>query len=368
MEAQPVQYAPEARPAQRGFVLVPSRPEGAPSYASPEAAPQARPSSGGSVISVSARAATQAEGRSYALEDAARQAAARGLPGGPRILAESFSGGLYTGLVSYQPEDPAPEAPRPPVREGAPARDPDAAFPEAPVRRRPAWILAVPVEAGPRGGTVWLRDSPWSRAWIAPVRRQGMRIVAITGDAEERERLTPALLDDPDSPRAVQALLGIARKYGAPAVSLVRQDGAGGLRAWVWWRDGQVETGDASGSGPGAREAALALIASLAAPAAPAREDRPEAEETPAGPPEVDLEEHQEVAGGPGEFGFAVVLDTRKQAEISAVRRAVSAIPGTWVRDTRVDPEGLEITGVFQGGRAEFERALAAAGLRVARY
>jgi hypothetical protein len=353
------QAAPVVPVQGGGFVLV------------PPAGPQAADTRDAAALAVTARAATMEQARDLAIAGAGRQAAARGLPGSPHILAESFSMGVYNATVSFPPASagqPAAGGGDPPVPTG---RD------DPPPPRKPAWILVLAAEAadGDRSA-VWGRESAWSRAWVAPVRKSGMRIVSTLGDADDRDRLTPRMLATPDDGRTEQAALAVARKYGAPAVALVLRRQDGGTRAWLWRAGGgQAETGDAPPGTDGGKSGALDLLASLAIPAAstahePAAEAADVAAEVAAGPgatPEVDLEEHAEYARD-GSFGFAVVLDSRNPSEAAAVRRAVTGIRGLAIRTVETDGDGLEVTGNFPGSRAGLEKALADAGLRVAHY
>lgn len=351
---QPPAYhapAPQAVLVQ-GFVLVPRSPSPGAS-AAPATAPAAP-------LNLTLRATNLAEGRAQALAEAAR----RGLPA-PRIRGEGFADGMYVGVVepggfAIQPDAKLSGSGLPwdagsqPAEGSAPARP-----------RRPNWILVLPVEAGRPGHPAWGSAAPWSRAWLAPVRRGGTRLVSITGDADDRERVPDALLDAPDGSRTDAAMMGMARKYGAPAAAIVRLEQSR-VRVWMWRSNGgDPEFAEAEG-GTDPHETGLSLLLGLAGvdTGPDTNHVADSAPTAPTEPPEVDIETHPEYARDSGE-GYAVVLSSHDPAAAEIVRRAVAALPGATVGRVVVDRDGADIALVFRGDREALAAALQANGLRV---
>lgn len=324
----------------QGFVLVPRiAPPSSPQDATRPSAP----------LSLTLRAESAADGRAQVLAEAAR----RGISA-PHVRAEAFVDGMYVGVVEPGGGEPT----------GIGSRPGDAAIPAR--QRRPSWILVLPVDAAAPGRPAWGSGVPWSRAWIAPVRRGGTRVVAITGDADDRERVPDALLDSPDSGGANAAMAGMARKYGAPASAIVRQEGTH-IRVWLWHGGGDPQFAEGE-AGEDAHATGLALLLELAGvePAGDARQ-APDAAApaAPAEPPEVDIEAHPEYLSERGQ-GYAVVLSSHDPAAAEMVRRVVAALPGVTLGRVVVDVDGADIALTFPGDRATLATALRGAGLRIA--
>lgn len=363
----------QSRSQRGGLVIVrPRSPESSTS-------PSAMPSSGdeGPVLPVVVQARSISEGRAAARDMALAEAATKGIEGLPALRGESFGDGLYSGLFEFPltgaarggfPGDAVSEAPV----------DPEPLHPDRPRLSRPAWLLVVPVEGGRDGRSTWGRGTPWSRSWLAPARQSGMRVVAITGDADDRDRVTDQVLSDPSDPRLREAALSLARKYGAPAVALVRMDAERGsvVRAWLW-RGGDTFTGDrpSEPTPERARAAALLLLADLA-----------EGQGRVGG----DVEGDDEIGSDPnahqdrptstarvavfrqavdGTIQFVLRLEGADPGDAETAAATVRWARGATVRAVRVEPDGVTVTGGWSGGldQAGFERALAAAGLRLAR-
>ena len=296
----------------------------------------------------------------------------------PRSGAGGSYGGGYQDVPTGMPEAPGGYHGQPwlePPAADAPQVLPSPVAPApAPVARKPSWILAIPVEAV-SSKTVWGRESAWSRQWVAPVRRDGMRIVSIMGDADDRARLTEGMLSQPDDSSTAQAALALARKYGAPAVAVLRANGEG-TAVWLW-RGGSdpVET-DSDAIGDSAKESALDMLVDLAdpghsnAPTASAATVQPAvaaAAKADSGPPTggtgVDLETHPEFAQD-GQYGFAIVLSSSDKLRSALLKHQVAALHGVHVLTADVDQDGAIITGSYEGGQAELVAALGAAGVK----
>jgi hypothetical protein len=310
------------------------------------------------------------------------------------VRSESFSNGSYTGLFEFAA--PGPQAG---------AAEPQAAPPQARTSSRPAWILIVPAEIGMDDNIRWGRDSAWSRTWIAPQRRAGMRLIATMGDADDHDRLPVSLLRDPMSGRTASAAGSLGRKYGAPAIALVLRDTRdSSVSAWVW-RGGDASSADGgtAESEAASKDLALDALVSLAAPGAasaprsaqrseegrsawvaqhdegrsswtgnnnegagawtgaaepPTRVDEPPARLRP----DITLDVDTSAAG---RISFSLRLDSADQGTQTAVRRGVRNIVGLWMSTVHQDEDGLEITGQWtgDGGRDGLVRAFAQAGL-----
>ena len=126
----------------------------------------------------------------------------------------------------------------------------------------------VPAEITTDGKASWGRQSAWSRAWIAPQRQSGMRLVATMGDADDHDRMPLPLLVDASSDRTGLAAAALGRKYGAPAVILVRLDDRD-MSVSVWmWRSGAMvaEEGGTVVSVDEGRTAGLSALTRLVSP------------------------------------------------------------------------------------------------------
>jgi len=338
-------------------------------------------------LAVTSSGADISHARSAALAQAAGEAAARGFSGQPRIRSESFSGGAYTALLDYRDAAPADPA-------ALPAAPGQAARPAS----GPSWVLVVPAGIGSDGKARWGRDSEWSRAWIAPQRRAGTRLVATMGDADDHDRFTEALLGDPSDSRSAAAAAALARKYGAPAVAMVRMDTRdGSVGAWLW-RYGEATSADGGTAGTVAagRDSAAGLVADLLGrdkarapgPAPPQDgawtgtadegdgawvasdsepgEAGPPARPVPSLPHGVSLEDGTSRAG---RMTFRLRVETSDQATQAAARQAVRNVLDLWMGAVRQEAGFIEIDGEWTGadGRGGLVRALVQAGLQAGR-
>jgi hypothetical protein len=349
--------------ADAGLVIVPLA--GAPAQ---QGAPDANSPSPSS-FSVAVPANSIEDGRAAATAEAERVGAAQGLIGTPRFLAEGLSAGTYRAvviLVAGPTQATEPLASAPPSLPEAAA--PPSAAPETP--KKPAWILVVPVEQV-SGRPVWGRASAWSRAWIAPVRQSGMRLVTIMGDADDHQRLTDDMLADPDDPGTAEAALGLAHKYGAPAVSLIQYDGATTLQGWLWRPGSAPQTSTVDASPEAAKTSGASLVADLAEPAADGLGNvvnSPSADQTaPAVGLDVDLEDHPEYVQDT-RYGFAIVMSTDDNDAAVQVRHSVAQIPGVAILSSDTDQDGLVIQAAYNGSKGQLMTAIAAAGITIDTY
>jgi hypothetical protein len=244
----------------------------------------------------------------------------------------------------------------------------------APVVSRPAWVLVVPGEALDEGRSLWGRESAWSRSWAAPVRLDGMRLVSTMGDADDRKRLIPSMIANPDDAGTGDAIRWLGQKYGAPAVAMVLREPSGGIRATLWRTGGgtpATSVDDAPGNDP--KAAALDMLGDLAKPEPAEDHGDGVAAEASHAPDEqsvsahgsldqVDLEEHPEYSQE-GLLGFAIVLASEDANRSARIRDAVSRLPGVTVRSADADADGAEVTGTFGGDRAALVAELASIGL-----
>lgn len=296
-------------------------------------------------LTVSSHGSSIAEARIAALGEAARLGIARGNQGPPRIRAEAFQNGTYNAVIDFSDSRaPATDA-APPVTKPSPAEQPS----------RPSWIMIVPFEDVAGGKALWGRASAWSKAWVAPVKRQGMRLVTVMGDADDRDRLTARMLGDPSSPATIEAALSVGRKYGAPAVALLRYQDSGTVTAWLARPGGSQVTRTFNGATVSeAREAAITALAGMQSEA----HSNPTADAD--GGTTIDLK--PEGQSPPGTYGFSLVVEARDSAAIAKIRRAVIDMAGVTVKRVVTDDDGMEIVGYWPGDRASLERALTDAG------
>jgi hypothetical protein len=328
--AAPPQAGPSAPGGARVQVeeLPPPPPQGAaplPAPARPEAAP-------GSQIVVNAAGRDIAAARQAGQDEAMRQLALKGLPGPLRLMAESFNDGAYTALYQYGPAAP------------------DTAAPQA--RQKPSWILVLPVEVGKDGKVRWERGTDWAKAWLVPARRDGVRLVSTVGDADDHDRFPLSAMSDPSSQEAEAAAASLSKKYGAPAVALVRWNTADqGLKVTLWSADGTSASRDTEAAdAAGARAATLDLVLHLAADAPP-----------PAAPAEAGIpaEVRLRHLGGDA-YKVYVHVETDRRADIV---EKLDAVRDLSVAAVQSDASGYGIEGEWVGeGEGAFRSALRDAG------
>lgn len=88
---------------------------------------------------------------------------------------------------------------------------------------RPDWVLAIPARRNDDGTlSIWERSDDWTREWRVPTVVDGLRVVTLLGDSEDRKRITPEAIDQ----MLVDQMEPVMAKYGAPALALVVTDGS----------------------------------------------------------------------------------------------------------------------------------------------
>ncbi len=231
---------------------------------------------------------------------------------------------------------------------------------------REPWVLVVPARRTADGGLViWERDDPWTKEWRVPRVVDGLRVVTLFGDAEDRRSVTPAAIDG-----MLIASLGIVqRKYGAPAIALAVTDGAevavaGYVPGWpASWK------GVAAGDGEeAARDAAVhALAGMFKGGGRPSVGDEPREPGDEAKSPSpvataaaaVAVIAQRDAPDGGAEYRVAV-----SGADAAGAVRRLGAIPGvSLVDDASPSDGGLRVRLRFAGGVDDLERALRSAGL-----
>lgn len=105
---------------------------------------------------------------------------------------------------------------------------------------RPDWVLAIPARRQADGSlAIWDRNDDWTKEWRVPKVVDGLRIVTLLGDSEDRKRITPSAIDE----MLVDQMRPVMDKYGAPALALIVTDGqstavAGYVPGWTAaWTD-----------------------------------------------------------------------------------------------------------------------------------
>lgn len=200
-----------------------------------------------------------AEARERGADDARAEAKSRGLQGRGRLTTEAWRDGVYQAVYDFAgAPDPASKAAD--ASSSEPTAKPDRQSPMPP----PSWILVVPVQAG-GGKSVWGMHTAWADAWVVPGRAGKSRLVATSGDADDRRRFPEADGGDPDGPGAPGHALSLALKYGAPAVAVVRDEGDA-VSVWLWRRGfAAVSLAQDTGGDTAERKAAsVALIGDIA--------------------------------------------------------------------------------------------------------
>ena len=304
-------------------------------------------------LTIRARMADVSPDREEILVRALRQAKPMGWEGEPVILSETVDGSYVSFLVEFPSyagmsmPDQSSEMP--------PSTSPRAQAPAVPAPvSRPAWVLVVPVEAAGSHMT-WGRTA-WARAWQVPVRRVGMRLISTVGDDEDKRILPASSLDDMSTP-PLSAFSSLSRKYSAPAVALVRDEGTLGVSAWVF-RNGHVRSGHAdSENDPVAHhEAGLRLVEAMTAPGA--SDDI--IQDTGPVSPLLRITSVRRLSSG---LQVTLLCDTTADDELAAMRKMLTV--ARFSRSSyRKTEDGLVVTTLWPGdSEAEMRDALSSAGV-----
>lgn len=241
-----------------------------------------------------------------------------------------------------------------------------------PLPREP-WVLVVPARRMADGSlSIWERDDPWTKAWRVPRVFDGLRVVTLFGDAEDRRNVTSAAIDG-----MVIASLGLVqRKYGAPAIALAVTDGAEvAVAGYVpgsqaSWQGVSAGAGDAE-----ARENAVRTLAAMFRASSAqltrgadgreaARPDAPAPDVVATDPPAtVTVRAYRASPEGGTEFRV-----TLSDGDARAALARISGVEGlTVVRDSDAGEGRRSVTLRLDGDADALEAALTRAGLDVAR-
>ena len=275
--------------------------------------------------------------RDEIIQRAAREGAARGWGGDPVIVSETPTDNGTSFLLEFRGENSA--VPPAPVRPAAPSR--------------PSWVLVVPVEEK-RGHAVWDR-TPWTAAWLVPFRKDGLRMVATVGDSEDREGFTGR-----DMQSNAAAMGRMARKYGAPAVAVLRAGDDGVIRVSLL-RNGAVVTDTVADSG-GSPETRRTATAELVSRMMGTTSTAVASENTGDISPMLSVTSRE---GQSGTLAVSILCDTSDEDEHAEARKIIKSLAGFTQTSSSLTDDGLVFKGNWNGTVHDMEEQLIAAGATV---
>lgn len=308
-------------------------------------------------IEVSVRARSQEEGRALAVRAAGDEAARRlGLDRSTTVVSGStFRDARFDGVRFEAVLDVVVEGRRSAASESRSGPDRPSQYAGS------SWILVVHAVRTSAGRLVpWDRNDPWGAVWRVPTALKGLRVVPVTGDAEDVAQVTGQALDAFDG----RAFRHLAAKYRAPAVALVVREGA--EAAIVSWRNGYTtewsrvpisDPSDAAGTRMAVSKALASLVGS--GPGEGAQASVNDARRS-TGPDTIRISDWRVGAGGGQEYRAVLSV---ADADDAIGRMAAEGIE---VLSLREGPAGAEVVLSSPDG-APIETGLRRAGLRVSR-
>lgn len=103
-----------------------------------------------------------------------------------------------------------------------------------------SWILIVPFVRN-NNELIWDKDSEWMKSWIVPKNLDGIKMVAVSGDSEDRRRINGNDIDNMN----LNSLSYLAKKYSAPSIGVVVKDINSNNGAVALWVSGNGASWDA---------------------------------------------------------------------------------------------------------------------------
>lgn len=227
---------------------------------------------------------------------------------------------------------------------------------------RPSWVLLIPARRLPNGTlAIWDRNDDWSRMWRAPATIDGLRIVPLFGDDEDKRSVTAESIDG----MMVDSLERVMRKYGAPAVALAVTDGkAVALAGWVPGYAASWEPSDVHQDPAQTKAQALTILSGMfrAGGASQASRSQPEKTTEGAGAGDVQIEAYR--SGTDGATEYRLILLPPPAAVVDQALDRLQAIPGLQVVSSEPYAEGMRLVVSTSSGR-QLSAELRAAGFSV---
>lgn len=195
---------------------------------------------------------------------------------------------------------------------------------------RPDWILAIPARRNADGSlAIWDRDDEWTKAWRVPQVIDGLRVVTLLGDSEDRRSITPEAIDQ----MLVDQMHPVMQKYGAPALALIVTDGqstavAGYVPGWqASWNEV-----DYAGNVVEGRHLSIAAISSMFSD--------PYQEQPTAAAATVTIDAYRQNPQSGG-FDYRIVVRGGPEA-VDQQLNLIASMPGTLVvNEQRLDDQSI---------------------------
>lgn len=196
--------------------------------------------------------------------------------------------------------------------------------------------------------------------WRAPATIDGLRIVPLFGDDEDKRSVTAESIDG----MMVDSLERVMRKYGAPAVALAVTDGrAVALAGWVPGYAASWEPADVQRDPAQTKAHALTILSGMFRSGG-SQSARPQPErgvESP-GAGDVQIEAYRAGAGGATEY--RLILLPPPAAIVDQALERLQAVQGIQVLSSEPYAEGLRLVVSSTAGR-QLSAELRAAGFSV---
>lgn len=242
----------------------------------------------------------------------------------------------------------------------ASAVEPAAPWPEVARSRplpRPAWVLVVPARRLNSGAlSLWDRSDNWARLWRAPATIDGLRLVPLFGDDEDKRSITAEAVDG----MIVDSLNIVMRKYGAPAIALAVTDGKSiALAGWVPGWSASWEPSEYLADQSETRKRAMSTLSSMFRSGAQARTQPREIARQNAG--DVEIEAYRANASGETEYRLVLLPPPGGVAE--EAKLILERMSGLQIISEEPYAEGLRLIVSRRAG--QFEQELRTLGFSV---
>lgn len=197
--------------------------------------------------------------------------------------------------------------------------------------------------------------------WRAPASIDGLRIVPLFGDDEDKRSVTAESIDG----MMVDSLERVMRKYGAPAVALAVTDGRSvALAGWVPGYAASWEPSDVHQDPVQTKGQALTILSGMFRSGGASQSPRTQPEKAPeaTGAGDVQIEAYRPGADGATEY--RLILLPPPAAIVDQALERLRAIPGLQVVSSEPYAEGMRLVVSSSSGR-QLSSELRAAGFSV---
>ncbi len=225
---------------------------------------------------------------------------------------------------------------------------------------RPSWVLLIPARRLPNGTlAIWERNDDWSRMWRAPATIDGLRIVPLFGDDEDKRSVTAESIDG----MMVDSLERVMRKYGAPAVALAVTDGRTvALAGWVPGYAASWEPSDVHQDPSQTKAQALTVLSAMFRAGGNSQVSRTQPEKASEGAGDIQIEAYR--TGADGATEYRLILLPPPAAIVDQALERLQAIQGLLVLSSEPYAEGLRLVVSSSSGK-QLADDLRAAGFSV---